>query len=289
MTSAYAKIPKDVLKSDISSDAKVLYACILDRYSLSQKNGWLDGEGRIYVIFPVSEVMKALHCSKVKARKVFSELENLVKRKRRGQGKPDIIYISDEGTADEESAEIFDKSSESEPLEENIISPKSDNCEPSGGSENILQEVAEMTPNNNKYNNNKINKNNIYIPSYPINPYTWIEERKECIKNIKLNIDYDALILDRQKEIIDEIVSAMANNICSTKEFIIISGEYVPKEEVKRKLLSLNQFHIEYVYDCLAKNKTDIKNMSAYLLTTLYRAPDCMNLHYRSMVNCDLF
>lgn len=288
MTLAYAKIPKDVLKSDISSDAKVLYACILDRYSLSQKNGWQDADGRTYVIFPVSEVMTILHCSKVKARKAFSELKGLVSKKRRGQGKPDIIYINTDNAADEKSAEIFGKGSEIEPLEENIEVPKSDNCEPSGESENIPHEVSEMPPNNNIYNKNKSIKNNQLISSYPINPFNWIEERKDYTDKIKSNIDYDALIETREREILDEIVSVMANVMVSSKELIFISGEYVPKDEVKRRFMSFNQFHIEYVYDCLAKNKTDIKNMSAYLLTTLYRASDCMNLHYRSMVNCDM-
>lgn len=285
MTLAYAKIPKDILKSDISSDAKVLYACILDRYSLSQKNGWQDDDGRIYIIFPITEAMKILHCSKAKASRIFSQLGNLIEKKRQGLGKPDIIYLNishfdNVQTADTSSAVIFEGDANNETLE--------GSQEEHGCVADETQDVSELTPNNNKYNKNNIIKNNQLIPSYPINPLKWIEERKEYTDKIKSNIDYDALIETRHREIIDEIVSAMANVMVTSKELIFISGEYVPKDEVKRRFLSLNQFHIEYVYDSLAKNKTDIKNMSAYLLTSLYRASDCMNLHYRSMVNCDM-
>ena len=62
---------------------------------LSAKNGWLDGQGRVYIIFPVQEVMDALGCADNKATKLFRELEKfgLIERKRRGLGKPNLIYV----------------------------------------------------------------------------------------------------------------------------------------------------------------------------------------------------
>ena len=64
---------------------------------LSAKNGRLDGKGRVYIIFPVQEVMDALGCADNKATKLFRELEQcgLVERKRRGLGKPNLIYVKD--------------------------------------------------------------------------------------------------------------------------------------------------------------------------------------------------
>ena len=80
---------------DLSTDAKTLYGILLDRMGLSVKNGWLDEQGRVYIIFPVQEVMDALGCADNKATKLFRELENagLVERKRRGLGKPNLIYV----------------------------------------------------------------------------------------------------------------------------------------------------------------------------------------------------
>ena len=80
---------------DLSTDAKTLYGILLDRMGLSVKNGWLDEQGRVYIIFPVQEVMDALGCADNKATKLFRELEKfgLIERKRRGLGKPNLIYV----------------------------------------------------------------------------------------------------------------------------------------------------------------------------------------------------
>ena len=66
--------------------------------ALSLKNGWLDESGRVYIIFTVSEVMESLGCAEKKANKLLSELDNvrgigLIERKRRGLGKPNMIYV----------------------------------------------------------------------------------------------------------------------------------------------------------------------------------------------------
>jgi hypothetical protein len=95
---SYFRVPKilfrDIRFKDLSTDAKTLYGILLDRMSLSVKNGWLDGQGRVYIIFPIQEVMDALGCADNKATKLFCELENagLVERKRRGLGKPNLIH-----------------------------------------------------------------------------------------------------------------------------------------------------------------------------------------------------
>lgn len=49
----------------------------------------------MYIIFPVQEVMDALGCADNKATKLFRGLEKfgLIERKRRGLGKPNLIYV----------------------------------------------------------------------------------------------------------------------------------------------------------------------------------------------------
>lgn len=48
--------PCFLLKMDLSYTARLLYALLLDRTTLSQKNGWQDSEGRTYIFYPVSEL-----------------------------------------------------------------------------------------------------------------------------------------------------------------------------------------------------------------------------------------
>ncbi len=50
---AYLPYPRFLLKMEISQTAKLLYALLLDRSTLSQKNGWQDGEGRISLSTPL--------------------------------------------------------------------------------------------------------------------------------------------------------------------------------------------------------------------------------------------
>ena len=96
---SYFRIPKALFQDhrfrQLSTDARTLYGILLDRMGLSVKNGWLDEQGRVYIIFPVQEVMDALGCADNKATKLFRELEKfgLIERKRRGLGKPDLIYV----------------------------------------------------------------------------------------------------------------------------------------------------------------------------------------------------
>ena len=99
---SFYRIPKLLMTSEhfrkLSTDAKLLYGLMLDRMSLSMKNHWLDDQGRVYIFFPVEEVMEILHCKSEKATKLLAELDSkkgigLIEWVRQGQGKPSIIYI----------------------------------------------------------------------------------------------------------------------------------------------------------------------------------------------------
>ncbi len=98
---SFYMLPKVLVKHEkfktLSSDAKILYCCLLDRNELSSKNGWQDEQGRIYTIFTIEEITEALNKSNKTAIKIMKELENkgLIKRKRQGLGKPNITYVMD--------------------------------------------------------------------------------------------------------------------------------------------------------------------------------------------------
>ena len=96
----FYRVPKVLFTNErfwnISADAKMLYGILLDRMSLSAKNGWIDENGRVYIIFTIDEAKSALNCAEQKAIKLLSELEKkagLIERKRQGLGKPNLIYV----------------------------------------------------------------------------------------------------------------------------------------------------------------------------------------------------
>lgn len=71
---------------------------MLDRMSLSVKNGWFDENKRAYIIFTVEEIMDLLGCAKQKAIKNLTELDvekgiGLIERKRLGLGRPNVIFV----------------------------------------------------------------------------------------------------------------------------------------------------------------------------------------------------
>ena len=97
---SFYRIPKvlftDKRFKDISAEAKILYGLLLDRMSLSAKNGWLDQVGRVYIVYTVEDIMDALSCASQKAMKLLNELDDkcgLIERKRQGLGKPNLIYV----------------------------------------------------------------------------------------------------------------------------------------------------------------------------------------------------
>ena len=62
---------------------------------LSAKNGWVDRENRVYIVYPIKKIMESLSCGNKKACQLLSELEKLglIEKKRQGQGKPSRIYV----------------------------------------------------------------------------------------------------------------------------------------------------------------------------------------------------
>ena len=96
---SFYRIPKALFQEprfqSLSTDAKTLYGILLDRMSLSVKNGWLDKQNRVFIIFTIEDVKRALCCADNKATKLLREIEKfgLIERKRRGQGKPSLVYV----------------------------------------------------------------------------------------------------------------------------------------------------------------------------------------------------
>ena len=99
-TASYIPLPRFLLLDeelqDISNDAKVLYALLLDRASISRQNGYIDPDGTIRLYFTVEQVQKKLHRSRQSATRILRELEysGLIIRKKQGLGKPAVITLN---------------------------------------------------------------------------------------------------------------------------------------------------------------------------------------------------
>jgi len=87
---------------------------------------------------------------------------------------------------------------------------------------------------------------------------------------------------------LDELVELMLGTVCSRRETIRIAGDSYPAEVVKSRFLELNSSHIEFVFDCISKNTTEIRNIKKYLLAVLFNAPSTINGYYTALVAHDM-
>lgn len=91
----YLPYPRFLLGMDLTQTAKVLYALLLDRASLSRKTGWKDEEGHIFVVYPIVYLANDLGKSSMTVKKALNELEEagLLVRKKQGFSKPNLLYV----------------------------------------------------------------------------------------------------------------------------------------------------------------------------------------------------
>lgn len=103
------------------------------------------------------------------------------------------------------------------------------------------------------------------------------------------NVEYDILVDRYGKERMDEVVELILETVCSNRRSFRIAADEFPSAVVKSRMMKINSSHVEYVFDCLDKNTTKVRNIKAYLLTALYNAPATIDSYYRAEVNHDLY
>ena len=97
---SYMPLPRflfqDETLRDITNDAKVLYAMLLDRASISRQNGYVEPDGTIRLDVTVEQAQKRLHRSRQCVTRIFRELEysGLIIRKKQGLGRPALITLN---------------------------------------------------------------------------------------------------------------------------------------------------------------------------------------------------
>lgn len=116
----------------------------------------------------------------------------------------------------------------------------------------------------------------------------WIEERNEYNQLIKDNIEYDIIVKRYSKAWLDEIIEIMVDVVCSNEPYIRINKQEYPQEVVKSRFLKINSSHIEYIYDSLHENTSNVRNIRAFLITTIYRSFETADNWYTAKVNHDM-
>ncbi len=309
----FYRVPKMLFKdkrfSKISSDAKLLYALFLDRMALSRMNGWVDEENRVYIYFPIQDIMNEFAVATEKCTRIMAELDDvkgcgLIHKKKQGQGKPTKIYVmkytlvnakDSVNTKEIQQSEDFDNSIENKETNGNSHedSSKQTTYEPekieiqnlknsknktfeNRNSELLENEIQDFRNLEDKYNteSNNIDLSNLYPDLYEqnirIQTSSTIKQRKQYKEMVKSNIAYDILVRDNPNVDIDGIVEIMLDAILNRREYLNINGDKVSQELVRAKMLHLTPKHIRYVIDFLRKNTEKKDDIKSYVLAVLY-------------------
>ena len=271
---SFFRIPKALFQEqqfqDLSTDAKTLYGILLDRMSLSVKNEWFDKKGRVFIIFTIEDVKRTLRCADNKATRLLRELEKfgLIERKRRGQGKPCLVYV---------------KNFSAESSKESVKNRDNDD---SCGSKIACQDPVKSRGIKKKENKTEMNNTNLIL-----------SDESEKMKNRELLEEYFSRSLEidlllrlypDDEDTLYQIVDLLVDTCATKRKMLHIAGDDKPAEVVRSRFMKLNADHICFVLKCLAENSSPIRNMKQYLLASLYNAPTTMQLSYQNQTNHDL-
>lgn len=251
LENSYYQIPQELFvnslyKENLNSDSKILYAFLLDRLSLSQRNHWFDEFGRVYLIFTREEVQDKLCLSEKTVTKAFKQLleVNLIAEKRQGLGKPNLIYV---GKIQHE---------------EIITDIKQENLQVLNSKSYGSREVKNTTPDTEILPT--INPNNIkthIINTDSINP----KSNKECITlvDIKEKSKLNEFTTEEQS-ILEDVIERLyyANNLK-------VGSVMITNSKILSKLPLINKNNLIQLLD-IVNNSSNIRNITNYLMICLY-------------------
>ena len=82
--------------AEMSLDAKIAYTFLLNRFQLSRRNGWVNDNGEVFVIFPRKALARELRICEQRVSAAFHKLAelHLIWEKRCGRGDANQIYLA---------------------------------------------------------------------------------------------------------------------------------------------------------------------------------------------------
>ena len=319
----FLKIPKllfaDPKYKSLSSDAKLTYALLYDRLSLSKLNAWINEKNEVYLIYTREEVADDLGITYKKAIAAFKELakENLITEKRCGRGMPNRIYIvKPELNAD--GAKKYVKHENLRTADSLCLEAQLSKEEPetllttTGGvyipdvpisevkmSQNSASRTAETEvselpdPHSNKTYNTKIYKNQTDKsqsvrygardnPHYADGQADGIYSLDDILENCQL----DTFDQEERKILYDALERLFYS------ESLRIGNAVLPREKVRSRMYEIDAVTLQSALSKLHKNEKPIKNMTAYVMSTIFNCitEDCTLLHvdpYLNSLRCD--
>ncbi len=298
----FLRIPKVLFTEErfkgLSLEAKVLYGLLLDRLSLSMKNGWLDDDNRVFIHYTLENIIEDLGYSSGKCVKIMQELDDkkgigLIERKKQGLGKPDIIYVKNFLKLIGENENEPSKSAETEDLQN--LQVKTFSVDKSGVISDATSDFQDLKANNTDIKHIEFSNTESFNPSGE-STNTPLSDRMDEIDSykqlIRENIEYSHhMRYDgvRNRELYHELYELICDIVCVKRKTVHIGKTDYPYELVKSRFLKLDSSHLEYVIESLNNTTSHITDIRGYLLTALYNAPLTINTYWTQRVQHDMY
>ena len=317
----FLKIPKTMFANEsyrtLSSDAKLTYALLYDRLSLSKLNGWINENDEVYLIYTREEIAEDLGITYKKAISAFKELIslNLITEQRCGRGIPNKIYIvkleltetqakkytkrENLRTADSvclnENLSEFEicQNSTSEENTENQDMPNTDIKNSQNGisrtAEQEVLDVPESHPNktyiNKTYNNHTENSQSVSQQgNFKI--YTSSVEEISFDRQTDNRYNFDDILENCELHLFDEeerkiLYDALERMFYS--DGLKIGNAKLPQDKVRSRMYEIDGSILQSAMQNLHRNDREISNITAYVMSTIF---NCITEEY-SLLHVD--
>ena len=266
---------------DMSLDAKVTYTFLLNRFQLSRRNGWVNDQGEVFVIFPRKALAAELRICEQRVTAAFRKLAELqlIWEKRCGRGDANQIYL----------ATVI-------PMEDNayecapFLSPNQDECGSGTADFEVLdgtiqqQEPQDPLPKNSKTCSSKTTESALLEPQKPGSSNTEISYPDSSYTQVSHSVTRTGPA-DEEKELMSILdacelsyfPSEIAHSFENAIERLFYSDSFrignatLPKSRVRSKLHLLSGMVLREAENKLRANlSTPVRNSTSYIMSTIF-------------------
>lgn len=276
---------------ELSLEAKFVYALLLNRLTLSQKNGWINEDKEVYLIYTREEVADTLNISYKKAIAAFKDLiaVGLLEETRQGRGYPNLLYVLKVELQDsdaeqfkedydgfntskpgQETPEIANTSRPADSAHQDLPKPHIKTCG-NGISKPAVTAYQDLPkPQASKTDSNY--PDTIQLEnSQSICPKRRKRRQTDRQEEQALEIILDSCELELFAEPVREMLRGAVERLYYSTE-LHIGNAVLPQARIRSYLHLLTADHLIASLETMRKNEKQIQNPTAYMMSVIFNA-----------------
>lgn len=260
----------------MSLEARVMYSLLLNRLTLSQRHGWVNGENEVYLIYTREEAADVLGISYKKAIAAFKELigAGLLYEQRRGRGYPNLLYLLKTELAGKDAAEFaqqMERADASAEDPDNEAGGLSGAGEPAAGQDMPKPHIKICRNGSSGYAvtaHANLPKRQASKTEMRKTENREIENPSSSMGNGGLEEILERCELSIFREEVRDMFAAAVERLYYSHSFRL-GGANLPGTSIRRMLRSLTGDDLLSVAETMRKNETPVKNPASYVMAMI--------------------